>query len=134
VHDATQPVGVPLTDTDGWNLTWLGNQAGWREPLIQLMQEIRHLRTPSMPRVSPASFADLGKLYWGMKVIVHLDGQKYIYEVRDVRFVWPDDRLVFRHEEYSWLTLITCKDYNKSTNSYAQRVVIRAVLISVEEE
>ncbi|HET9912235.1 MAG TPA: sortase, partial [Anaerolineales bacterium] len=129
-------VGVPLTDADGWNLTWLGSQAGWLEGTAYPTHPGNSAITAHAINAEgqPGPFADLSKLYWGQKVIVHLDGQKYIFEVRDVRFVWPDDKLAFRHEEYAWLTLITCKDFNESTNSYAQRVVLRAVLISVEEE
>jgi LPXTG-site transpeptidase (sortase) family protein len=82
----------------------------------------------------PGPFINLSKLYWGHKIIVHLDGQKYIYEVRETRVLRPDDRKVFKHEDYAWLTLITCKDYNAATNTYAQRIAVRAVLVSVESE
>jgi len=129
-------VGVPLTKTDGWDLTWLGTQSGWLQGTAYPTHAGNSVITAHAINAEgqPGPFVDLGKLSWGQKVIVHLDGQKYIFEVRDVRFARPDDKLVFRHEEYSWLTLVTCKDYNKSTNSYAQRVIVRAVLISVEEE
>jgi sortase (surface protein transpeptidase) len=39
-----------------------------------------------------------------------------------------------KHEEYSWLTLITCKTYNERTGEYLQRTVVRAVLIKVVDE
>jgi sortase (surface protein transpeptidase) len=39
-----------------------------------------------------------------------------------------------KHEEKSWLTLVTCKDYDEKTNTYRKRVVVRAVLVSVEWE
>ena len=33
-----------------------------------------------------------------------------------------------------WLTLITCKDYNAVTNTYAHRVAVQAVFVKMEEE
>jgi LPXTG-site transpeptidase (sortase) family protein len=128
-------VGVPL-NKKGWDLTWLGNQAGWLEGTAYPTHAGNSVITAHVFNAEgqPGPFVNLNKLYWGHKIIVHLGAQKYIFEVREVRFIWPDDRKVFRHEEYSWLTLVTCKDYSKSTNTYAQRVAVRAVLISVEDE
>jgi hypothetical protein len=37
----------------------------------------------------------------------------YIYEVRENRTVSPSNISVFKHEEDSWLTLITCKTIMK---------------------
>ena len=44
----------------------------------------------------------------------------------------PNDMSVFRHEEKPWLTLLTCKEYDEKTNSYRSRLVVRAVLLRVE--
>jgi LPXTG-site transpeptidase (sortase) family protein len=128
-------VGVPLSNA-GWNLTWLADQAGWLEGTAYPTHPGNSAITAHVydAEGQPGPFINLNRLYWGHKVIVHLGAQKYVYEVREVRLLWPDDNKVFRHEEYSWLTLITCKDYNKSTKSYAQRIAVRAVLISVEDE
>jgi hypothetical protein len=38
-----------------------------------------------------------------------------------------------RHEDYSWLTLITCQRYNERTGTYRYRRVVRAVLIEVND-
>jgi len=38
---------------------------------------------------------------------------------------------VLRHEERSWLTLITCEQFDEGRQAYARRVVVRAVLIDV---
>ncbi len=128
-------VGVPLQG-QGWNLTWLGEQAGWLEGTAYPTHAGNSAITAHVydAEGQPGPFMNLNKLYWGHKVIVHLGGQKYVYEVREVRMLWPDDKKVFRHEDYAWLTLITCKDFNRSTGTYAQRVVVRAVLMSVEPE
>jgi sortase (surface protein transpeptidase) len=38
---------------------------------------------------------------------------------------------VFKHEEYNWLTLVTCESFSKEFKSYQSRRVVRAILISV---
>jgi LPXTG-site transpeptidase (sortase) family protein len=129
-------VGVPLAGDDGWNLTWLGSQAGWLERSAYPTHAGNSVVTAHVydSEGRPGPFVNLNRLYWGHAVIVHLGGQKYTYEVREVRLVWPNDSRVFRHEAYPWLTLITCKDYDEETGTYAQRVAVRAVLIKVEDE
>ncbi len=129
-------VGVPLDSADGWNLTWLGQQAGWLEGSAYPTHAGNSVITGHVYDANgqPGPFVNLNKLYWGHQIIVHLGSQKYIYEVREVRLVWPDDRKVFRHEEYPWLTLITCKDYDKNTKTYAQRVAVGAVLVKIVDE
>jgi len=79
-------------------------------------------------------FVNLGSLRWGDKVIVHAWGQEYVYEVRTVKW-WlkpGDTSLVTRHEEYPWLTLVTCKSYDAESDSYRYRVAVRAVQVEVE--
>jgi LPXTG-site transpeptidase (sortase) family protein len=62
-----------------------------------------------------------------------VNGQKYIFEVRTNQVVAPDDTSALKHEDRPWLTLITCKEYDEKSNSYKKRIVIRAVLVKVEE-
>jgi LPXTG-site transpeptidase (sortase) family protein len=38
---------------------------------------------------------------------------------------------VFEREEYDWITLVTCENYNEKTKSYKYRRMVCAVLISV---
>ena len=63
--------------------------------------------------------------------MLHAYGQRYIYEVRQVRYVLPNDLSVLRHEEYDWLTLITCAGYDHVNDRYLHRVVVRAVLVDI---
>jgi LPXTG-site transpeptidase (sortase) family protein len=51
--------------------------------------------------------------------------------VRTNQVVDPSDTSAFKHEEKSWLTLITCKEYDVKTDTYKKRVVVRAVLVNV---
>jgi sortase (surface protein transpeptidase) len=63
-----------------------------------------------------------------------MPGPSHVYEIRSVDLVAPDDLEVFRHEEQSWLTLITCQGYDEAQNTYRQRVAARAVLVAIEDE
>lgn len=81
---------------------------------------------------APGPFLNLSTLRFGDRVIVHANGQKYIFEVRSNAVILPGDSSAFRHEELAWLTLITCKEYDPATNTYKKRVLVRAVLIAVE--
>lgn len=49
-------------------------------------------------------------------------GQRYVYEVRALREVRPDDLRALPHSEYDVLTLITCKDYDVSSGGYDWRL------------
>ncbi|MDO8755780.1 MAG: sortase, partial [Anaerolineales bacterium] len=128
-------VGVPLVNGD-WDVSWLGNQAGWLEGTAFPSWEGNSALTGhvSMPDGKPGPFAKLGNLKWGDKVIVHAYGYMYVYQVRENKIIAPDDTSVLKHEEDAWLTLITCKNYDEAKDTYASRVAVRAVLISVEKE
>jgi hypothetical protein len=54
--------------------------------------------------------------------------------VRQVAHVSPRDPFALRHEELSWLTLITCEGYLEEMDTYQGRVAVRAVLVSVETD
>ncbi len=126
-------VGVPLR-TSGWDLTWLSNQAGWLEGTAFPTWKGNSALTAHVYLANglPGPFFNLHTLFWGDRIIIHLGRQQYLYEVRQVRRVWPDDLSVLRHEEYPWLTLITCRDYNEHTESYRYRIVVRAVQVKIQ--
>jgi LPXTG-site transpeptidase (sortase) family protein len=125
-------VGVPLAD-DGWDLTWLSSQAGWLEGTAYPTWAGNTALTAHAitPDGLPGPFARLAELRWGDQVIVQAYGQEYVYEVRQVRTVRPDDLSVLRHEELDWLTLLTCAAFDETSGSYRSRVAVRAVLIEV---
>jgi len=127
-------VGVPVSE-EGWNLSWLGNQAGWLHGTAFPSWAGNSAITAHVYDANgqPGLFNDLGELKWGDEVIVHAYGQAYVYEVRTVeRYVQPDDTSsVFKHENYPWLTLITCKGYDEKSDSYRWRVAVRVVQVDV---
>ena len=130
-------VGVPQSGGK-WDITWLGNNAGY----------LYGTAFPTWPgntaltghvydaNGQPGPFVNLGKLWWGSKVYILAWGMKYTYEVRSISW-WtkPDDvSTITKHEEYDWITLVTCRGYNEKSESYKYRTVVRAVLIKVEAE
>jgi LPXTG-site transpeptidase (sortase) family protein len=131
-------VGVPYDpDTDGWNLSWLADNAGWLESTAYPTHSGNSALTAHTTLASglPGPFAKLDTLVYGDQIIVHLDGQKYIYEVRDNKRVRPNEaNSVLKHEDYSWLTLITCNTYDETTRDYTYRSVVRAVLVKLVKE
>jgi len=127
-------VGVPVSQ-DGWNLAWLGDQAGWLHGTAFPSWAGNSAITAHVfdANGQPGLFNNLNQLKWGDKVIVHAYGQAYVYEVRTVKKqVRPDDTSsVFEHEDYPWLTLIICRGYDEKSDSYRWRVAVRAVQMDV---
>jgi LPXTG-site transpeptidase (sortase) family protein len=127
--------GVPLAST-GWDLTWLSNEAGYLEGTTYPGQVGTTGITGHVYLAdgTPGPFINLHRLYWGSQVILHADGYRYTYEVRTNRVVSPSDMTVFNQDGYTWLTLLTCKDYSQSQNAYIYRVAVRAVLMKVQAD
>jgi LPXTG-site transpeptidase (sortase) family protein len=128
-------VGIPVKGS-GWDLTWLSNQTGYLDGTAYPTHSGNSVLTAHvyLPDGSPGPFVNLSSMYWGQQVIVHMDGQRYIYEVREVRRIWPDDLSVMRHEDKPWLTLLTCKEFDTTSGTYRYRISVRAVLLRVEPE
>ncbi len=128
-------VGVPIVDGD-WDLSWLWNEAGWLNGTAFPGWQGNSALTGhiTLPNGRPGPFAMLGNLQWGDRIILHAYGTVYTYEVRENRSISPDNMYVLKHEDDSWLTLITCKTYDKTTNTYSRRTSVRAVLISTTAE
>jgi LPXTG-site transpeptidase (sortase) family protein len=127
--------GVPLSE-DGWDLTWLGSQAGYLEGTtfpgrVGVTGVTGHV-TLSNGKSGP--FARLGGLRWGDTIILHANGERYTFSVRTNRTVGPKDMSAFQNDGYTWLALITCKNYDEKLNAYQNRVVVRAILTKVEDE
>jgi LPXTG-site transpeptidase (sortase) family protein len=127
-------VGVPATTT-GWDLTWLDAKAGYLQGTAFPTWQGNTVITGHayLSSGEPGPFAGLKNLKWGDRFSINAWGQRYVYEVRSVQTVSPDDTSVMQHEELDWVTLITCQDFDEASNAYSSRLVVRAVLISVEE-
>jgi LPXTG-site transpeptidase (sortase) family protein len=125
-------VGVPAT-SGAWDLTWLGDQIGYLYGTSYPTWSGNTGLTGHvyLPSGKPGPFANLHTMTWGQQIIVHLAGQQYIFEVRSVRRVLPDDLSVLGHAATPTLTLITCQGYDQAENDYHYRVVVRAVLVQI---
>ena len=124
---------MPLTQS-GWDLSWLGSQAGYLEGTAFPTWAGNTVITSHvyLSDGMPGPFVDLAQLRWGDRVVIHAFGQSHIYQVRDLRYVRPNDASILPHEEFDWLTLITCAGYDQTIDDYRWRVVVRAVLVEIE--
>ena len=128
-------VGVPKKNGT-WNVAFLEKQAGWLEGSAFPSWNGNSVLTSHVYLASgkPGPFVSLNKLKFGDKIVVHAYGQKYTFEVQTNTVVPPTDKSMMKHEEKAWLTLVTCKDYDPKTDTYLNRVLVRAVLVSVDWE
>jgi LPXTG-site transpeptidase (sortase) family protein len=127
-------VGVPQSG-DGWDVTWLGNSAGYLAgsafPTWAGNTVITGHVWDSFNK--PGLFAELKSLKYGDQVEIHAWGLTYTYEVRESKLVTKKNvNAAFKSEEYDWLTLVTCEFYNPFSGDYLFRRAVRAVLIKVE--
>ncbi len=128
-------VGVPIAD-DGWNLTWLGSNAGY-------LSDTAFPTLPGNTAITghawladgtPGPFVNLHTLHWGNEIVLHAWGQRHVYQVRTVQQVAADDMSVLGHKEEDWITLITCKGFDEDSGEYQWRTVVQAVLMRVEPD
>ncbi len=132
----TQLVGIPKAG-NSWDIQWLWDQAGYLEGTAFPTWNGNSVITGHvyLSNGEPGPFVDIGTLKYGERVIVSAFGQDYVYEVRSVRSLKPDDAArVLRHDELPWITLLTCKDFDPKTNSYRNRIAVRAVLVEITEK
>jgi type VI secretion system secreted protein VgrG len=128
-------VGVPQQADGEWDVSWLGNQAGWLNGSAFPTWAGNSVLTAHVYGAygNSGPFVHLNWLWWGDKVIVHAWGAQYVYEVRSVQQISPaDTAAMMKHEDLPWVTLMTCRGYDEASNSYKYRVLVRAVLVEVK--
>ncbi|MCQ3938032.1 MAG: hypothetical protein DPW18_13420 [Chloroflexi bacterium] len=126
-------VGVEFNGST-WDVTWLGRNAGYLAGSAYPTWKGNTVLTGHVTDANgkPGPFAYLNEMQPGQKIHIHNNGFTYIYEVRTSGLILPSSiRTLFRHEEDSWLSLVTCENFNEETGSFANRRLIRAVLISI---
>ena len=124
-------IGIPRRGT-GWDVRWLGNGIGYLEGSAYLTHPGNTVLAGHvyLSDGTPGPFIDLHHLKWGDRIILHVNGYAHVYEVRHVYETDPDDLDVLRSwDDYDWLTLITCRDFDERTNSYRSRLIVEAVRI-----
>jgi len=132
--DLSMPiVGIPEIPT-GWDVTWLGNKVGYLAGSAYPTWIGNTVLTGHVWDAfnNPGPFAQLKTLHYGDQVMLLVGEKTYIYEVRDTRLISPIDvDAMLQHEEYDWITLVTCEDYNTLGATYDYRRMVRAVLVDV---
>jgi len=129
----TPIIGVPQTK-DGWDVTWLGSNAGWLNGTAFPTWSGNSVITGHVWNAdnTPGVFVNLKDLKYGDQIQIQAFGQTYTYEVRASRILWPDQtNIALQHEDTSTLTLLTCEDYNLLFTTYRFKRMVRAVLVSV---
>jgi LPXTG-site transpeptidase (sortase) family protein len=128
-------VGVPKSE-GGWDVSWLGNSVGWLEGSAFPTWPGNTVLTGHVWDAdnTPGIFASIKTLKYGDRFTIRAFGQTYVYEVRENTWVWGGSGIskVFKHEEYDWVTLLSCEGYNPLTGKYLFRRMVRAVLVEVK--
>lgn len=125
-------VGVPLSES-GWDVTWLGDSAGYLEGTAYPTWEGNTAITAHVWNANnqPGPFIDLHTLQHGDQILIHAWEQKHVYEVRALTEVRPDDLSALPHSEFDMLTLLTCKGFDETSGAYAWRLAVQAVLVDI---
>ena len=131
------PIVGAAINKDGWDLTWLKNNVAYLEgsayPTLAGNTVLTAHVTDANNNLGP--FSDIKGMQLGQKIYIHANGQVYVYQVQENKKILPSNiSVVFTHEEYDWITLVTCEDYNAKTGLYTYRRMVRAVLISIIPE
>ncbi|MBE0529165.1 MAG: sortase [Thermoleophilia bacterium] len=126
-------VGIPQSGSS-WDVSWLGNEAGWLEGTAFPTMNGNSVLTSHVYNANgfPGPFVNLKSLRWGDIITVQAFGEKYTYMVQINRYQLPYQTSALAPSENPILTLITCNGYNEALDSYKYRVVVQAVLVSVE--
>jgi LPXTG-site transpeptidase (sortase) family protein len=116
-----------------WDVAWLQDQVGWLNGTAYPTLEGNSLLTAHVIKADgkPGPFFRLKHLGVGEYVFIDNGGYRYTYQVVSNTLVQPNDASVFRHEEQSYLTLITCDGYDAATQTFLRRVAVRAKLVDV---
>ena len=125
--------GVPMVH-GVWQTDWLTGIGGWLEGTafpglsgnsIIMSHVVTHYG-------SPGPFAHLNSVSAGDYIFVQSFGRQYVYEVKSLAIVSPNNTSVYSHADKPTLTLITCSNYNAGTKRYDGRFVVHAELIAVQ--
>ncbi len=126
-------LGIPRID-GSWDAAWLGSDVGWLQGTAFPTWSGNSVLTGHVYDANgqPGPFVNLDQLKYDDRIIIRAWGQGYIYEVQGTAQVQPENTAAaLGHEEYPWLTLITCRGYDPATGNYQYRVVVRAVQVDI---
>jgi len=127
-------VGVQFKDGN-WDVSWLQDQAGWLSGTAYPTWLGNSVLTGHAVNKDGKAgvFSNLKQLTAGEYVFVYNSGYRYTYKVVSNELVQPNNATVLKHEEKSYLTLITCDTYDEQSGMYLLRTIVRAELVDVRE-
>jgi LPXTG-site transpeptidase (sortase) family protein len=130
-------VGVPQTE-DGktWDVSWLGGKVGWLDGSTFPGLQGNSVLTGHVWNAdnTPGIFIDVKQLAYGDTIRVKAFGQVYVYQVQENNLVTKDKSTsVLQQKSGSWITLLTCEDYDKASSQYRYRRIVKAVLVNIED-
>lgn len=117
-----------------WDLTWLKDSVAYLEGSAYPTTAGNTVLTAHVQDANKnvGPFSDIKGMTVGQNIYIHVNGQVYVYQVQENSKVTSTSiTSMFKHEEDSWITLVTCEDFNAKTGLYSSRRMVRAVLISV---
>jgi LPXTG-site transpeptidase (sortase) family protein len=126
-------VGIPYKD-NSWDVKWLDDNVGYLEGSAYPTWTGNTVLTghSTDANENAITFGYIRELSIGDKIMIHSNGQVYVYQVKDNRLIQPSSiEALFKHEDYSWITLVTCENFNADLGKFTSRRMVRAVLISV---
>jgi LPXTG-site transpeptidase (sortase) family protein len=129
----TSLVGVPAINGE-WNVSWLGNQAGYLTGTAFPTWSGNTVITGHVWNAdnSPGIFLDLKELSYGDLIQIYAWGDVYTYQVQSNRLVSPyTTQAVLGHKEGDWVTLFTCEGYGQYWGDYGYRRVVQAFLLNI---
>jgi len=129
------PIVVVPQSAGSWDVTWLGNDAGYLAGSAFPTWAGNTVITGHVWDANnlPGPFVNLKTLKYGDQVKIIAWGQVYTYEVRENKIVSPGDvATVMRHEVLDWVTLLSCEEYDPNSGDYHSRRIVRAVLVSIK--
>jgi len=122
--------GIPEVDGT-WDVKWLDNDIGWLQGSAFPSWSGNSVLTGHYFNASGTAgpFRYLNLLWYGDQVIIHYYDMRYVYQVRSIQQVGPEDvTTMMKHEETPWLTLVTCRGYLGDDN-FQYRLLVRLVLV-----
>jgi LPXTG-site transpeptidase (sortase) family protein len=126
-------VGVQIKD-GGWDVSWLQDQAGWLNGTAYPTWSGNSVVTAHAVNADgrPGVFSNLKYLGRGEYIFVYSSGYRFTYQVISNQAVQADDVSVFGHKNDTYLTLITCDEFDETTGTYRLRIAVQARLVQVK--
>ena len=125
-------VGIPQENNE-WDVTWLGNNAGWLQNTAFPTSQGNTVITGHVYNQFglPGPFKNLKTLSWGDEIIIIENGQEFVYKVDAVYLTKPNNVSSLANTDQTILTLITCQNYDQENEIYLDRLIVTAKLIEV---